>query len=99
MTEQMNYSQVAVAILSSLRLCQKMVNLKFFLVEESFSTFWALALLPLGQFLFGKRQVFGFCRLPFRPVVLEPGVIGGCRPFDQREPFIWEPSELEQIPS
>jgi hypothetical protein len=34
MTEQMNQYQVAVGVLSSLRLRQKMVNLKFFFVEE-----------------------------------------------------------------
>jgi len=52
-----------------------MVHLKFFLVEERFATFSTSALLSLGQFLFGKRQVFGFGGLPFRPVVPEPWVI------------------------
>jgi hypothetical protein len=53
-----------------------MVNLKFFFIKACFTTFWASALLPLGQFLFGKRQVVGFSGLPFRPVVLESWVIG-----------------------
>jgi hypothetical protein len=75
MTEQMNQYQVAVGILASLRLCQKMVNLKFSIVEKRCSTFWASALLSPGQFLFGKRQVFGFGGLSFRPVILEPWVI------------------------
>ena len=99
MTEQMNQYQVAVGILSSLRLRQKMVNLKFFFVEERFSTLWAATLLSLGQFLVGMRQVFGFCRLPFRPVVLESWIIGRRGSFDQRVPLNREPSELEQIPS
>jgi hypothetical protein len=59
MTEQMNQCQVAVAILASLGPGQKMMNLKFFVIEEGFSTFWAAALLPLGKLLFGERQVFG----------------------------------------
>ena len=69
MTEQMNQYQVAVGILSPLSLCQKMVNLKFFFIEERFSTLCASTLLSLGQFLVRMRQVFGFGGLPFRPVV------------------------------
>src|SRR5512135_1121226 len=75
MTEQMNQHQVAVGIFSPLGSCQKMVHLKFLLVEERFSTFWASSLLSLGQFLVRKRQVFTFGGLPFRPVVLELWVI------------------------
>ena len=75
MTEQMNQCQVAVGIFASLRPGQQMVNLKFFVIEEGFPTFWTTAFLPLGKFLFGERQVFGFRRLSFRPVVLEAWVI------------------------
>ncbi len=75
MTEQMNQHEVAVGILSPLSLCQKMVNLKFFIVEERVSTLWASALLSLDQFLVGMRQVCGFGGLPFRPVVLQLWVI------------------------
>jgi hypothetical protein len=34
MAEQVNQRQVAVAILTPLRFCQTVVNLKFFLIEE-----------------------------------------------------------------
>jgi hypothetical protein len=47
-----------------------MMNLKLFVIEERLSTFWTPALLPLGELLFGERQVFGFRRLSFLPVVL-----------------------------
>ena len=52
-----------------------MMNLKFFVIEEGFSTFWTAALLPLDQFLFGERQGFDFRRLSFCPVVLEAWII------------------------
>src|SRR5258707_4733380 len=76
MTEQMNQCQVAVAIFAPLGSGQQMVNLKFFVIEEGFSTFWTAALLPLGKLLFGERQAFRFGRLSFCPIVLEAWIIG-----------------------
>jgi hypothetical protein len=40
-TEEMNQCQIAVDIFAPLRFCQAVVNLKFFLIEERFSTFQA----------------------------------------------------------
>ncbi len=54
-----------------------MVNLKFFVIKERLSTFWAVALLPPGKLLFGERQVAGFRRLSLLPVVRQGRVIGG----------------------
>ena len=44
MTEQMNQRQIAVGIFASLRPGQEMMNLKSFVIEEGFPTFWAAAL-------------------------------------------------------
>ena len=76
MAEEMNQYQIARVIFASLGPGPKMMNLKFFIIEERFSTVWAAALLPLGELLFGKRQVFGLSRLSFCPVVRQAWIIG-----------------------
>src|SRR5258708_22556326 len=76
-----------------------MVNLKLLVIEKRFSTFWTAAFLPLGKLLFGERQVFGFRRLAFHPVVLESWVIWRCPSFDQHVPLYWKPTKLEHMAS
>jgi hypothetical protein len=39
MTEEVNQCQIAVAVFAPLREGQQVVNVKFFLIEERFSTF------------------------------------------------------------
>ena len=74
-----------------------MVNLKFFLIEEGFSTFRTTAFLPLGELLFGEREIFGFRRLPLLPVVLKARVIGRGLAFDERVTFNGEPAKFKQM--
>jgi len=64
MAEQMDQCQVAIDIFAPLRLCQAMVNLKFFLIEERFSTFGAATFLSLRQLLLEnvRSRAFAACR-------------------------------------
>ena len=97
MTEQVNQRQVAVGVFAPLRPCQQVVDLKFFIIEEGFTTFWTSTFLSFGKLLFRKRQVFGFRRLSLRPVVSQTWVVWRCRSFDQHMPLYREPAKLEQM--
>ena len=99
MAKQMNQRKIAVGIFAPLRPCQQVVNLEFFVIEERFSAFRASPLLPLGKLSFRERQVPGFRRLALFPVVLEFGVIGRCRPLDERMSLYREPAKFEQVAS